>query len=71
MKIRHKVLDWFGPSRGVIVIRPVLMYYAIEIGSSLLFFRDLSDFLGWPRCGSILSIYSQETVLQSLAESQL
>jgi hypothetical protein len=31
----HKVLDWFGPSRGVIALRPVLMYYAIEIGSSL------------------------------------
>jgi hypothetical protein len=32
---RHDVLNWFGPSRGVIVIHPVLMYYAIEIGSSL------------------------------------
>jgi hypothetical protein len=39
---RHEVLDWFGPSRGVIVIRPVLMYYVIEIGSSLF----LSGFLG-------------------------
>jgi hypothetical protein len=52
---RHEVLDWFEPSRGVIVIRPVLMYYAIEINSSL--------FLpGSARCGSILSIYSQKTV---------
>jgi hypothetical protein len=32
---RHEVLDWFGPSRGVIALRPVLMYYAIEIVSSL------------------------------------
>jgi hypothetical protein len=32
---RHEVLDWFGPSHGVIALRPVLMYYAIEIGSSL------------------------------------
>jgi hypothetical protein len=71
MNIRHEILDWFGPSRGVIALRPVLMYYAIEIGSSLLFFQDLSDFLGCPRCGSILSIYSRETVLQSLAGSRL
>jgi hypothetical protein len=35
VNIRHEVLDWFGPSRGVIAIRPVLMYYAIEIVSSL------------------------------------
>jgi hypothetical protein len=35
MNIRHVVLDWFGPSRGVIAQCPVLMYYAIEIGSSL------------------------------------
>jgi hypothetical protein len=32
---RHEVLDWFRPLRGVIVLRPVLMYYAIEIDSSL------------------------------------
>jgi hypothetical protein len=31
---RHKVLDWFGPSRGVIAIRLVLIYYVIEIDSS-------------------------------------
>jgi hypothetical protein len=35
VNIRHVVLDWFEPSHGVIVIRPVLMYYAIDIGSSL------------------------------------
>jgi hypothetical protein len=33
---RQGVLDWFVPSHGVIVIRPVLMYYTIEIGSSLI-----------------------------------
>jgi hypothetical protein len=32
---RHEFLDWFRPSRGVIDIRPVLMYYIIEIGSFL------------------------------------
>jgi hypothetical protein len=42
MNTRHEILDWFGPSPGVIVLRPVLMYYAIEIGSSL-FFLDLLD----------------------------
>jgi hypothetical protein len=35
MNTRHEVLDWFEPSRGVIALRPVLMYYVIEIGSSL------------------------------------
>jgi hypothetical protein len=34
MNIRHEVLEWFGRSRGVIAIRLVLMYYAIEIYSS-------------------------------------
>jgi hypothetical protein len=33
MNTRHEVLDLFRPSRGVIALRPVLMYYAIEIGS--------------------------------------
>jgi hypothetical protein len=33
MNIRHEVLDWFGLLRGVIALRPVLMYYAIEISS--------------------------------------
>jgi hypothetical protein len=41
MNIRHEVLEWFGRSRGVIAIRLVLMYYAIEIYSS--FFQDLSE----------------------------
>jgi hypothetical protein len=35
MNTRHEVLDWFGPSHRVITLRPVLMYYAIEIDSSL------------------------------------
>jgi hypothetical protein len=58
-------LDWFGPSRGVIVIHPLLMYYVIEIGSSLFFGIFLGclryvpwDFSECPRCGSILSTYS-------------
>jgi hypothetical protein len=32
---RHEVLDWFEPLCGVIAICSVLMYYAIEIDSSL------------------------------------
>jgi hypothetical protein len=32
---RHWVLDWFEPSRRAIALHPVLIYYAIEIGSSL------------------------------------
>jgi hypothetical protein len=46
MNTRHNILDWFGPSHGVIVIYLVLMYYAIEIGSSLFLSRSfggLSD----------------------------
>jgi hypothetical protein len=54
MNTSHEVLDSFRPLRGVIVIRPVLMYYTIKIGYSLF----LSD---RPRCRSILSIYSRET----------
>jgi hypothetical protein len=52
VNIRHEVLDWFGPSHGVIAIRLVLMYYAIEIGSPLFlsgsfgcFPRDFQDVL--------------------------
>jgi hypothetical protein len=30
----HEVLDWFRPSRGLIFLRPVLMYYTIEIDFS-------------------------------------
>jgi hypothetical protein len=32
---RHEVLNWFGLSREVIALRPVLMYYAVEIGSPI------------------------------------
>jgi hypothetical protein len=42
VNIRHEVLDWFGPSCGVIDIRPILMYYANEIGF-LSFFQDVFD----------------------------
>jgi hypothetical protein len=31
---RHEILDWFRPSLKVIALHLVLMYYAIEIGSS-------------------------------------
>jgi hypothetical protein len=46
---RHEILDWFGPSCGVIALRTVLMYYAIDIGSSLFLsgsfqiFQDVLD----------------------------
>jgi hypothetical protein len=43
---RHEVLDWFGLSRGVIVIHPVLMYYAIQIGSSLFLSASFGGFSG-------------------------
>jgi hypothetical protein len=45
VNIRHEVLDWFGPSSGVIVIRLVLMYYAIKIGSSLFLSRSFGNVL--------------------------
>jgi hypothetical protein len=32
---RHEVLDWFGSSCGVIALHLLLLYYTIEIGSSL------------------------------------
>jgi hypothetical protein len=43
---RHEILDWFWPSRGVIALRPVLMYYAFEIGSSLFLSGSFEGFLG-------------------------
>jgi hypothetical protein len=49
VNIRHEVLDWFGSSHGVIALHPVLMYYVIEIGSSLFLsgsfqvFQDVLD----------------------------
>jgi hypothetical protein len=52
VKIRHKVLDWFGPSCGVIVLRPVLIYYAIEIGSSLFLSGSFGIFPGFLGCFS-------------------
>jgi hypothetical protein len=35
MNTRHKVFRPVRPSRAVIALRLVLMYYAVEIGSSL------------------------------------
>jgi hypothetical protein len=46
MNIIYKVLDWFRSSCGVIVIRSVLMYYAIEIDSSFSFSGSSRDLLG-------------------------
>jgi hypothetical protein len=69
MNIRHEVLDWFGPSRELIVICPILMYYAIEIDSSLsfrIFWGVSGDFPSGCPSGSILSIYSRETILYNL-----
>jgi hypothetical protein len=41
---RHDVLDWFETSCEVILLRPVLMYYAIEIDSSLFLSGSFEDF---------------------------
>jgi hypothetical protein len=46
VKIRHEVLDWFGPSCGVIALHPVLMYYAIEFGFSFFLSGFFEIFLG-------------------------
>jgi hypothetical protein len=43
MNTKHKVLDWFWSSRRVIALHPILMYYAIEIGSSLFFSGSSGD----------------------------
>jgi hypothetical protein len=60
MNTRYEVLDWFELSRGVIALRPVLMYYAIEIGSSLLLLGSFGVSLRMSlQFGSILSIYSR------------
>jgi hypothetical protein len=45
---RHEVLDWFEPSCGVIALRPVLMYYAIEIVSSLFLSGSFGGLSGCP-----------------------
>jgi hypothetical protein len=41
---RHEILDWFGPSCGVIALHTVLMYYAIDIGSSLFLSGSFQNF---------------------------
>jgi hypothetical protein len=46
VNIRHEVSDWFKPSRGVIALRLVLMYYVIEIGSSLFLSGSFGIFQG-------------------------
>jgi hypothetical protein len=46
MNIRHEILDWFGPSRRVIVICQILIYYAIDIDSLLFLSASSSDFRG-------------------------
>jgi hypothetical protein len=70
MNTKHEILDWFRPSRGVIALYPVLMYYAIEIGSSVFLsgsFRVLrgsfGGLSGMSSMWSILSIYSRRTSL--------
>jgi hypothetical protein len=45
---KYEVLDWFELSSGVIALRPVLMYYVIEIGSSLFFLGSFGCFSGNP-----------------------
>jgi hypothetical protein len=45
---RHEVLDWFELSSGVIALRPVLMYYVIEIGFSLFLSGSFRCFSGNP-----------------------
>jgi hypothetical protein len=44
MNTRHDVFDWFRPLYGVIALRLVLIYYTIEIGSSLFLSGSFSDF---------------------------
>jgi hypothetical protein len=43
MNTKHEILDWFWSSCGVITLHPILMYYAIEIGSSLFFSGSSGD----------------------------
>jgi hypothetical protein len=45
MNTRHEVSDWFAPLYGVIVIRSVLMYYAIEMCHSLFLSESFGDVL--------------------------
>jgi hypothetical protein len=65
VNIRYEVLDWFGPSCGVIALHSVLMYYAIEISSSIFLsesFGGLSeDVFSFFSMWIYLSIYSRGT----------
>jgi hypothetical protein len=56
-----RFLDWFRPSRGVIAICPVLMYYAVEIGSPLFLSGSFGGFLMmfsafFPTCQDVLDV---------------
>jgi hypothetical protein len=42
---RYGILDWFRPSYGVIALRTVLMYYAVEIDSHLFLLGSFRVFL--------------------------
>jgi hypothetical protein len=55
---KYEVLDWFEPSRGVITLRPVLMYYVIEIGSSLFLSGSFGGFPGIFRIVTEMSLGS-------------
>jgi hypothetical protein len=56
VNIRHEVLDWFGSSRGVIALRPVLMYYAIEIDFSLFLLVSFEGFSAFLACQDVLDV---------------
>jgi hypothetical protein len=43
----HEVLDWFEPLHEVIALRPVLIYCAIKIGSSLFLLGSFEVFRGY------------------------
>jgi hypothetical protein len=45
---RHEVLNWFSLSCGIIALRPVLIYYVVEIGFSLFLSGSFGGFPGCP-----------------------
>jgi hypothetical protein len=57
MNTRHKILDWFSTSRGVIALCPVLIYYAIEIGSSLFLSGSFRVFQGIVSFGCLEDVF--------------
>jgi hypothetical protein len=54
---KHGVLDWFRPSRGVIALRPVLIYYVIEVSYSLFLSGSFRDLSGCPS-GDVSEMFS-------------